>query len=230
MTLLFLGSNRKTSSRRRFKAFRPGMQPTMDSLESRLVMSAAAAVAPAAVPTLPTTPLLQVTQVAINGVNVVNNQLVATGTATLNLLGHTIQQGFTAPLTLSGSPAATPDTCDILNLQLGPLHLDLLGLNVDLNNCQNPAGPVTVSITGTDGPGNLLGNLVCDIAGLLDGGSPLGGILGGLSTTELTTLTSGIQNILSGVLGNLTGSTGALALTRPRRPPLRTSQRGPARS
>lgn len=72
--------------------------------------------------------------------------------------------------------------CDILHLVLGPLHLDLLGLVIDLNQ-------VVLDITAEQGPGNLLGNLLCAITGLLDGGSTnqlaqllnqLLGILGGL--------------------------------------------------
>jgi hypothetical protein len=53
-------------------------------------------------------------------------------------------------------------TCRILDLTLGPLHLDLLGLVVDLNQ-------VHLTINAVPGPGNLLGNLLCAIAGLLDG-------------------------------------------------------------
>ena len=60
--------------------------------------------------------------------------------------------------------AATTQGCDILNLVLGPLHLDLLGLVVDLNQ-------VVLTITGTTGAGDLLGNLLCAITGLLDAGS-----------------------------------------------------------
>ena len=58
----------------------------------------------------------------------------------------------------------TAGTCEILELVLGPLHLDLLGLVIDLNQ-------VVLTITAEQGPGNLLGNLLCAIAGLLDGGS-----------------------------------------------------------
>jgi hypothetical protein len=59
------------------------------------------------------------------------------------------------------APAA--GSCRILDLTLGPLHLDLLGLIVDLNQ-------VHLTITAQRGPGNLLGNLLCAVAGLLDGG------------------------------------------------------------
>jgi len=51
--------------------------------------------------------------------------------------------------------------CQILNLVLGPLDLNLLGLEVHLNR-------VVLDIVGQPGPGNLLGNLLCAIAGLLD--------------------------------------------------------------
>lgn len=59
--------------------------------------------------------------------------------------------------------------CDILTLDLGPLFLDLLGLQVDLS-------AIDLDITAVAGPGNLLGNLLCAVAGLLDGDGPLSGI------------------------------------------------------
>ncbi|KRF25405.1 MULTISPECIES: hypothetical protein [unclassified Phycicoccus] len=65
----------------------------------------------------------------------------------------------------------TAASCDILNLVLGPLDLNLLGLEVHLNQ-------VVLDIIATTGAGNLLGNLLCAVAGLLDGGGPLGQIAG----------------------------------------------------
>ena len=62
---------------------------------------------------------------------------------------------MTVPATIS-SP-----TCPILHLDLGPLNLDILGLQVDLSR-------VILDITAASGAGNLLGNLLCAIAGLLD--------------------------------------------------------------
>ena len=58
---------------------------------------------------------------------------------------------------------AAQQSCRILDLTLGPLHLDLLGLVVDLSQ-------VDLDITAVPGAGNLLGNLLCAIAGLLDQG------------------------------------------------------------
>lgn len=61
---------------------------------------------------------------------------------------------------MSGRAQQLPG-CDILNLVLGPLDLNLLGLEVHLNR-------VVLDIVATPGPGNLLGNLLCAVAGLLD--------------------------------------------------------------
>lgn len=63
-------------------------------------------------------------------------------------------------------------TCDILHLVLGPLDLDLLGLRVHLDR-------VVLDIVAATGAGNLLGNLLCAVTGLLDGG--LNGLLGRLT-------------------------------------------------
>lgn len=62
-----------------------------------------------------------------------------------------------------------PGACDILDLSLGPVDLNLLGLDVKLNNCANPAGPITVMVTAVPGNGNLLGNLLCNLSNLLNG-------------------------------------------------------------
>ena len=52
-------------------------------------------------------------------------------------------------------------TCQILHLDLGPLSLELLGLNIDLSR-------VVLDITAESGAGNLLGNLLCGVANLLN--------------------------------------------------------------
>jgi hypothetical protein len=53
-------------------------------------------------------------------------------------------------------------SCDVVNLVLGPLHLDILGLVVDLNQ-------VVLDVVAQTGAGNLLGNLLCAVLSLLDG-------------------------------------------------------------
>jgi hypothetical protein len=104
-----------------------------------------------------------------------NGGLAAVGTLTgtlTNSLGATVgsvDRQATVPLQATG-------TCDILHLELGPLDLNLLGLVVHLDQ-------VVLDINAEQGPGNLLGNLLCAVAGLLDpatGGGGLGGILNGI--------------------------------------------------
>ena len=75
---------------------------------------------------------------------------------------------------LTAKSAQGAASCDVLNLVLGPLDLDLLGLQVHLDK-------VVLDIVAATGAGNLLGNLLCAITGLLDGG-PLAGLLGQLNT------------------------------------------------
>ena len=78
----------------------------------------------------------------------------------------------TLPVQLPAGGVSTLAACPILHLVLGPLDLNLLGLTVHLNT-------VVLDITAISGPGNLLGNLLCAIAGLLNGGlsAPLGQIV-----------------------------------------------------
>lgn len=75
---------------------------------------------------------------------------------------------FSTPLnrSLPVTNATNKKVCKILNLVLGPLHLNLLGLVVNLNR-------VHLTITAVRGPGNLLGNLLCAVAHLLDGSAPV---------------------------------------------------------
>ena len=69
-------------------------------------------------------------------------------------------------------PVAATGSCQILDLVLGPLDLNLLGLLVHLDT-------VHLNITAQQGPGNLLGNLLCAVAGLLDNpATPAGGLAG----------------------------------------------------
>ncbi|GAB6986292.1 hypothetical protein JCM10369A_28160 [Nocardioides pyridinolyticus] len=70
-----------------------------------------------------------------------------------------------------GRQAAGGLSCDILHLVLAPLDLDLLGLRVHLDR-------VVLDIDAVPGAGNLLGNLLCAVTHLLDGGLP--GLLGRL--------------------------------------------------
>ena len=128
-----------------------------------------------------------------------------TGTATrADGTTASVTQQFTAPMTLARTASqsgifhttSAMATCDILFLDLGPLHLDLLGLTLDLNE-------VVLDLNAVSGAGNLLGNLLCAVTGLLDGFGLLGSI---------TQLLDTINNILAGLSAG--GATG-VGLTAP---------------
>jgi hypothetical protein len=127
--------------------------------------------------------------------------LYAVGTLTASLGEKPVRQNVSLPVTGASNevpavegamqqqaPVPTPGACDILTFALGPLDLDLLGLRVALD-------PINLLIEAIPGAGNLLGNLLCGIAGLLDG--PLGGGLGNL----LRNLLGAIADLLNGILG-----------------------------
>jgi hypothetical protein len=107
------------------------------------------------------------------------------------LVGRTTRHNVNLPIDARGAhragaaTAAAAATCSILHLNLGPLNLNLLGLHVHLKR-------VVLNITAQSGSGNLLGNLLCAVAHLLDGTSP--------SLTDLLKL----GNLLNRIIGLLT--------------------------
>jgi hypothetical protein len=84
-----------------------------------------------------------------------------------------------APGTVSPSVVG----CQILDLVLAPLDLDLLGLTVHLDR-------VHLNITAVPGAGELLGNLLCAVAGLLD-------------SSQLLSVGTVLTNLLNAILGIL---------------------------
>ena len=117
----------------------------------------------------------------VSNFQIVGGVLSAIGTISGNVLNGagtvlgSITQAITIPLAVSGS-------CQILTLTLGPLDLNLLGLVVHLNQ-------VVLTITAVPGAGNLLGNLLCAVANLLNAGGPL--------QTLLTNLVGLLNQILT---------------------------------
>lgn len=98
----------------------------------------------------------------------------------------------------AGAADAGP-RCNVLALLLQPLNLDLLGAVVDLDE-------VDLDITAVPGAGNLLGNLLCSVAGLLDPN----GLLSGLTDSVLGPLLDGLNGLVGGALGPLGGALGPL--------------------
>jgi len=112
-----------------------------------------------------------------SGFSAQDGQLMVTGLVEgtfTNLAGVATPVSQTVTTTAAAAPTTNAATapgsgCDIVNLVLGPLHLDVLGLNVDLNQ-------VVLDIVAQSGAGKLVGNLLCAVTGLLDGGNGLSGL------------------------------------------------------
>jgi hypothetical protein len=107
---------------------------------------------------------------SIQKFQVVGDNVVAvgnlSGTVTDAVTGATLGTVSNLATTVALITADANAACEILHLELGPLDLDLLGLVIHLDQ-------IVLDITAVPGAGNLLGNLLCAIAGLLDGNAPL---------------------------------------------------------
>jgi hypothetical protein len=165
----------------------PRFRPFVEGFEDRVVPAAPAALSPALVAPAAAAPIAVV---PINITNILNNNGV------LSAVGQIGNNVVTALANLTLSPNSTATT-PILDLHLGAIHLDVLGLTVDTSE-------ICLEIDATSGQGNLLGNLLTGVAHLLDGGVDLGSILGGLSPGNLNALLGGLTGLLNGVLGQLT--------------------------
>lgn len=101
---------------------------------------------------------------------------------------------FSVPVTLSATPGA--NGTQVLDLSINPIHLDLLGLNVQTSQ-------ICLDITAQPGPGNLLGNLLSQVGSLLDtnGGNPAS-ILSNPVNNLLTSLAT--SALLDGALNAVT--------------------------
>jgi hypothetical protein len=105
----------------------------------------------------------------VTGFNIVNNAIVATG----NLVGSVYKGGNligTVNQTVQIPVGSLNGTCTVLTLTLGPLDLNLLGLQVHLNQ-------VVLTITANPAEG-ILGQLLCSLAGGLNLGGTLQQIVG----------------------------------------------------
>jgi hypothetical protein len=122
----------------------------------------------------------------------VSGRIIGTATKADGTTFEDISQSFsTADATLNETSAANSvmpqATCQILFLDIGPIFLDLLGLQVDLSE-------IVLDISAVSGAGNLLGNLLCAIAGLLDPNGFLTDLIGGL--TQLLDFLNQLNDLL----------------------------------
>ncbi len=170
--------------------------------------------------TLPPLDTVQVTGLAKNGKQftgtfaiqrfiVKGDKVYALGTLNGKLKGrHVTRYAVMIPAGLTGSSGGARDaqaspSCQVLHLVLGPVKLNLLGLRVTLGGGAQANQPIVLDITAVPGPGNLLGNLLCDLTNALNQGSALN------QGTALSQLSSNLQQ-LAATLQSLTGILGAL--------------------
>lgn len=97
-----------------------------------------------------------------------DGKLVANGIVSGSVSNGSTTSSFlrtvTAPVSTGSSSttaAAIAAACPILHLVIGPIDLNVLGLVVTTNQ-------IVLDITAVPGAGNLLGNLLCDVANLLN--------------------------------------------------------------
>jgi len=190
-----IAQHRNESTRKPRRDFRPSMRAAVENLESRLVLSAPAAVAPVIQPAINILPQLDVTNV------------VKAADGTLEAIVSLGNQTTAVPLSLSASPNTPGASCPILSLHLDEIHLDLLGLNVDTSK-------ICLDITAYDG-GGLLGDLLCNVSTLLEGGTSLGDILNGLTSVDPGSLLTGLTDVLNSALGALTTTSATPTATQP---------------
>jgi|SRR5690242_15535988 hypothetical protein len=106
----------------------------------------------------------------LNNFSVQNGQLAANGTLIGTLTNTTTGVVTSIVQTISTTLVTVTGSCPILHLVIGPISLDLLGLQITTNQ-------IVLDITAQSGPGNLLGNLLCSVANLLNSPGPLANLL-----------------------------------------------------
>jgi hypothetical protein len=178
-------------------------RPRVEEMEAREVLSASPLLAPALAPALVST--ASTVQEAVSLFPIQVNSVSITGLAnnTLSLVANaTTPNGvnFQIPLTLVNT---TPNAAiPILDLHIGEIHLDVLGLKVDTSE-------ICLRISAQTGPGNLLGNLLGSVASLLDQGLTLDQFLSGLSPTQQSDLSSGLSGLINGAFSAIGSPTDA---------------------
>jgi hypothetical protein len=126
----------------------------------------------------------------VTGVTVIDGQLFVNG-----LVGS---NPFQAPLFITSQHSG--GACPILDLQVGAIDLNLLGLRVQTS-------PICLEITAFEG-GGLLGDLLCEVANLLQGGTSLQDVLALLGGRgDLNRFLAGLTSLIDQVLDRLAANT-----------------------
>jgi hypothetical protein len=138
-------------------------------LAAALALPAAGAAAAAPNAAAQPTPVATVTNAAGQVLGTVTNVVFSTNQAGQLIASGTFLDTAGNATNFVTTVTQATGSCQILDLTLGPLDLNLLGLMVHLDT-------VHLNITAQQGPGNLLGNLLCAVAGLLDNTNSTSGL------------------------------------------------------
>lgn len=119
---------------------------------------------------------------------------------------HVTRYGVTMPVsvnnTANGARTAQA-TCPVLNLVIGPVDLNLLGLRVRLGGGTDFSQPIVLDLTAYQGQG-LLGDLLCGVSNLLNQNNLLSQLTG-----QVQQLVATLNSLIS-LLGGAAGQTATL--------------------
>lgn len=131
----------------------------------------------------------------------------AYGTLTGRLKGrHVTRYGVLMPASLNNTTTGARSaqaTCPVLNLVIGPVDLNLLGLRVRLGGGTDFSQPIVLNLTAYQGQG-LLGDLLCGVSNLLNHNGLLTQLTGQVQQLVAT------LNSLVSLLGGAAGQTATL--------------------
>jgi hypothetical protein len=96
----------------------------------------------------------------VNRFDLQNGRLVAVGTMTATVLDGAGNNLRTIVRSIALPVVTATGTCQVLHLELGPIDLGLLGMQLHLNQ-------IVLDFTALSGSNNLVGRLLCSISSLL---------------------------------------------------------------
>ena len=116
---------------------------------------------------------------AITNIIFINGQIVASGVASAVIKGKAVSAGFSGvPIDLALVPDQSgAGSCNLLQVRLSPITVTLAGLSVE-------TAPIGLTVTTFNPQHSLLGELLCSMGNLLEGGLSLRQIMQGQSVLD----------------------------------------------
>lgn len=145
----------------------------------------------------------------ITSINIQDGRLIASGATTSMVNGKLYTVPFSTTLDIGLDSNQAGAICPVLDLHLGPINLNLLGLVVTTNE-------ICINLTAYE-DGGLLGKLLCALGSRLAAGQPLDQILAGeaygkfsgMTRQQVSDLRLGLKTVMNEALSHLEQATGA---------------------